>query len=128
MLRPSFRLIFRNRTGGHMASLSVLPKLVVAIIVLVALGNGQVLGQGFGAALTGTVKDMSGAALSGASVTVKHIETGLTRAVQADATGSYSVPSLPVGEYEVTAEKMGFRKEVRSGVNLAVAQQAVVDL
>lgn len=110
-------------------SLSALPGLVAAgIIALVVLASELGFGQGFSAALTGTVKDMSGAVLTGATVTVKHIETGLTRAVEADANGSFSVPSLPVGEYQVTAEKMGFRREVRRGINLAVAQQAVVDL
>jgi carboxypeptidase family protein len=108
-------------------SLSALPRLAVAgIIGLIALGNGLVFGQS--AALIGTVKDMSGAALPGAAVTVKHVDTGQTRTAQADASGSFSVQSLPVGQYEVTAEKMGFRKEIRSGINLAVAQQAVVDL
>src|SRR5712691_1491408 len=108
-------------------SLSALPRLAVAgIIGLVALGNGLVFAQS--AALTGTVKDTSGAVLPGAAITVKNLETGLTRTAQADSSGSFSVPSLPVGQYEVTAEKMGFRKEVRSGVTLVVAQQAVVDV
>ena len=90
--------------------LSALPKLVaVGIIGLIALGNGLVFGQGFSAALTGTVKDMSGAVLTGATVTVKHVETGLTRAVQADASGSFSVPSLPVGEYEFDCGKDGIQ-------------------
>jgi hypothetical protein len=103
-----------------------LPSLIAAIIGLIVLGNGLVFAQS--AAIVGTVKDTSGAVLTGAAVTVKHIETGLTRAMQADASGRYNVQSIPVGEYEVTAEKMGFRREVRNGINLAVAQQAVVDL
>jgi len=108
-------------------TLSALPGLVVAgIIGLIALGNGLVFAQS--SALTGSVKDMSGAALPGAAVTVKHIDTGQTRTAQADANGSFSVQALPVGQYEVTAEKMGFRKEIRSGINLVVAQEAVVDL
>jgi hypothetical protein len=102
--------------------------LLAKIIGLVALGNGLIFAQGFTAAITGTVKDMSGAAVEGAAVSVKHIETGLTRTAQADNSGSYSIPSLPVGEYEVTAEKMGFRREVRRGIDLVVAQQAVVNL
>jgi hypothetical protein len=109
--------------------LSALPRLAVAAMLgLIALGNCPVFAQGFSAALTGTVRDVSGAVLAGAAVTVKHIDTGLTRTAQADSSGSFSVQSLPVGQYEVTAEKMGFRKEVRSGITLAVAQQAVVDL
>ncbi|PYU28603.1 MAG: TonB-dependent receptor [Acidobacteria bacterium] len=82
----------------------------------------------FANSITGAVKDTSGAAVPGAMVTVKHLETGLTRAVEADATGNYAIPSLPVGEYELTAEKMGFQREVRRGINLLVAQEAVVNL
>src|SRR5216683_2672370 len=108
-------------------SVSALPRLVVAgMIGLFALGNCPLFAQS--ASLTGTVKDTSGAVLPGAAITVKNLETGLTRAAQADSSGSFSVQSLPVGQYEVTGEKMGFRKEVRSGITLVVAQQAVVDL
>ncbi len=37
-----------------------------------------------------------------AAVTVKHLDTGLTRAAEADARGNYSIPALPLGEYVVT--------------------------
>ena len=114
-----------SRTG---TSLYAPARLAAAIIVLIALGNGPVFGQGTTAAITGTVKDMSGAVLEGAAVTVKHLDTGLTRAVQADANGNYNIPSLPIGAYEVTAEKTGFRREVRRGIDLAVAQEAQVNL
>src|SRR5712691_11546234 len=114
-----------SRTGE---SLSALARLAAAIIGLLALGNGLVFGQGSTGAITGTVKDMSGAAVQGAAVTIRHIETGLTRSVEADNSGSYSVPSLPVGAYEITAEKMGFRRELRRGIDLVVAQEAVVNL
>src|SRR5947209_4228454 len=111
--------------------LYAVPRLIailVALIGLIVLGNCPVLAQGFAGTITGTVKDTSGAAVPGAAVTVKHLETGLTRAVEADATGNYAIPSLPVGEYELTAEKMGFQREVRRGINLLVAQEAVVNL
>src|SRR5207245_10614675 len=102
-------------------------RVVVGIVGLIVVGNGLVFAQGFTGAITGTVKDVSGAAVVGAAVTVKHVETGLTRTVEADASGNYSVSSLPVGEYELTAEKMGFEREVRRGIKLAVAQEAVVN-
>src|SRR5713101_2950651 len=101
-------MVTRTRRG-----LSQLPRLVVGFIGLVALGNCPVFGQG---SLTGTVRDVSGAVLPGAAVSVKHIETGLTRTAQADISGNYNVPSLPVGAYEVTAEKMGFRREMLRGI------------
>jgi len=108
--------------------LSAPARLAVALFGLIALGNCPVFAQGSTAAITGTVKDTSGAVLAGAALTVRHIDTGLTRTAQADTNGSFSVPSLPVGEYEVTAEKMGFRREVRRGISLVVAQEAVVNL
>src|SRR5207248_7359315 len=83
-------------------SLSALARLAAGVIGLIVVTNCPVFGQGSTATLTGTVKDVSGAVLPGAAVTVKHIDTGLTRAAQADAGGSFSIPSLPVGEYEVT--------------------------
>ena len=110
-----------------------LPRLVasviglIGLIGLIVLSHGPVFAQGFAAAITGTVKDTSGAAVPGATVTARHLETGLTRAVEVDASGNYTVPSLPVGAYELTAEKMGFQQEVRRGINLVVAQEAVVD-
>jgi len=109
-------------------ALYALPRLVVGIIGLIVLGNVLVFAQGFTGAITGTVKDVSGAALVGAAVTVKHLETGLTRSAEADNSGNYSVPSLPVGAYEVTVEKAGFQRELRRGIDLVVAQEAQVNL
>ena len=97
-------------------------------LALIALGTGLVFAQGSTATIIGTVKDVSGAVLPAASITVKQLETGLTRTIEADTSGNYSIPSLPVGPYEVTAEKMGFRREVRRGIDLVVAQEAVVNI
>ena len=87
--------------------LSALPTLAAAIIVLVASGSGLVLGQGSTATITGSVKDVSGAVLQGAAITVKHLETGLTRTDEADNTGNFSIPLLPVGPYERSARVGG---------------------
>ncbi len=45
-----------------------------------------------------------------------------------DDTGNFRAMSLPVGPYQVRAEKTGFKTQVRTGVNLAVGQEAVVNL
>lgn len=117
-----------NRAARSPFALPKLAAFVIALVGLIALGSCPVHGQGFAASITGTVADTSGAVLPGARVTVKNLETGLTRAVEVDASGNYTIPSLPVGAYELTAEKLGFEREVRRGINLVVAQEAAVNL
>ena len=80
------------------------------------------------AAISGRVEDASGAAVSGATVTVKDVETGATRVVTTDPTGNYRVLSLPIGLHEIRAEKEGFQAAVRTGIKLDVGEEAVVDL
>jgi len=80
------------------------------------------------ASITGRVEDPSGAAIRGANITVKSVETGVTRTVTTGDQGTFRVLSLGVGAYEVRASKTGFKTEVRSGVHLVVGQEAVVNL
>src|SRR5262249_22748539 len=103
-------------------------RLVTAIVATIALGTSLVFAQTSTATILGTVKDTSGALVPGVSITVKHTESGLTRMVMSDERGAYNVPLLPVGAYEITTTMPGFKREVRSGINLAVGQEAVVDL
>lgn len=88
-----------------------------------ALGRAQVT-----ASLSGRVEDASSAAVPGATVTVKSMETGATRAVTTDDSGSFTVLALPLGPQEVKAEKTGFRPAVRTGISLDVGQAAKVNL
>ncbi len=79
------------------------------------------------AAIMGTVSDRTGAAVAGATVMVRSVETGAARTVLTDMNGYYSAPSLAVGGYEIRIEKSGFRPLLRTGINVAVGQQAVVN-
>jgi hypothetical protein len=77
--------------------------------------------------ITGTVTDQSGAAVPGANITVKHVETGTSRTTVSGATGRYEVSNLSIGQYEVSATSAGFQTSVRSGIALTVGRTAVVD-
>jgi len=101
---------------------------LIGILGVIVLAGGLVFGQNFSAAISGFVRDTTGAVIPGTTVTAKHTETGLTRTVQSNEEGGYTMPSLPVGSYELTAEKPGFKGQVRQGITLAVAQEAVVNL
>src|SRR6202142_1067613 len=80
------------------------------------------------ATLSGIVMDPSGAAVVGAEVTAKEVDTGITRTTTANDAGRYDLFELPVGLYEVHVRKQGFSEEVRTGIQLVVGQEAIVNL
>ena len=96
--------------------------LPACFFVLAPLGHAQGT-----ASISGRVEDASHAAVSGATVTVKSLETGILRVVTTDETGDYRASSLPLGAQEVKVEKPGFKTDVRQGVSLRVGQEATVD-
>src|SRR5437870_2323670 len=85
------------------------------------------IGQLTTGTIAGTVTDQSGAAVPGATVTLKNTDTGISRTVQTRENGKYEALSLPAGSYEVSASLSGFRTAVHTGIGMAVGQNAVVD-
>jgi hypothetical protein len=81
-----------------------------------------------GGTFSGTVTDSSGAVIPGAQISILNVATGITRAVRADAAGSYTAPNLLPGIYEMTASAPGFATEVRSGTTLTVGATQVLNL
>ena len=69
----------------------------------------------------------SGAALPGASVTVRDPATGFTSATTSDGEGRYHVPAIPAGIYEVTAEAPGFRSVRIEALTFEVGRTLVRD-
>jgi len=80
------------------------------------------------ASISGRVEDASGSPIGGASVTVKSLETGASRTAATNAAGNYGVLSLPLGAQELKAEKSGFKAALRTGIELRIGQEAVVNL
>ncbi|HSE48278.1 MAG TPA: carboxypeptidase-like regulatory domain-containing protein, partial [Terriglobales bacterium] len=76
----------------------------------------------------GTVTDSTGAVVPDAQVTVTDESTGLSRTVQTDKDGVYTVTQLPLGTYKVTATKTGFKDYVKTGVVLHVADVQRTDV
>jgi Carboxypeptidase regulatory-like domain len=120
-----------NRFSNFVRALFVQTRFVqasVALAILLSFGflpfaHAQITGS-----ITGIVTDTSGAAITSAAVTIKNIETGAVRDSSTDSVGRYIVPTLIVGEYEVRVSKSGFQDAIRKGIQLAVNQEAVVDL
>ena len=98
-----------------------------ALSVMLCLGGIPAVGQ-VSALLSGRVTDQTGAVVSGATVTATSLESGLTRTTVTDPGGRYELLALPVGRYEVRAQKTGFAEKVQTGILLVVGQDATVDL
>ena len=97
------------------------------VCVLLLFASAAPLAQLPTATVLGVVKDGSGGVLPGATVIARHVATGQVRTTVAGGDGSYRLPALPVGSYEIRVELPGFRSEVRTGITLSVTQEAVVN-
>lgn len=94
--------------------------LALAILLFVSLGVGQTTNG----SINGTITDPSGSAVGGVQVQVSSKDTGLQRTGTSLDNGTYTVPQLPPGSYNVTIQKVGFASESRIGVELLVNQNA----
>ena len=91
--------------------------------VLSICGHAQV-----SASLSGRLTDQTGAAVAGATVTATNRDTGLSRTTATSASGDYLFVALPIGQYELRANKSGFAEEIRSGIVLVVGEDATANL
>ncbi|KAF0188905.1 MAG: hypothetical protein FD167_6187 [bacterium] len=88
----------------------------------------NVMGQGAtSAALSGVVKDTSGAVIAGARIQVKSTETGLERENFSDESGTVFINLLPPGEYELKVEIEGFTPQLRR-LQLALGQTVNMEI
>ncbi len=72
--------------------------------------------------ITGTVFDPAGAVLAGAPVQIKNVDTGAVYQAGTSATGNYTLAQLPAGTYELSVTAPGFKKYLRPGITVEVAQ------
>jgi len=113
-----------NSTRAALVS-SSFPVGCVAAIVLVT--GSACLAQVSGGTISGSVRDSSGRAISGAQVAVKNSQTTIHRSADADYGGIYTAPNLVPGTYEISASREGFETVVRSGVLVTVGSEEVID-
>ena len=103
-------------------------RLVTCALVALASLGGVAAAQGTTGSISGFVTDATHAAVPGATVTVRHVETDQKRVVVTDAGGRYRAQALAPGKYEVTVELQGFRTAQHSDLSLSVGQDAVVNV
>src|SRR5213595_3848863 len=98
---------------------------ILAVQALVVCG--LLFGQVIVGSIVGHVTDASGASVPGARITVTNTETGLSAQTITGGEGTYSVPGLLAGTYDVTVEKAGLQIHETKGITLFSSQTARVD-
>jgi hypothetical protein len=102
--------------------------LIAALVVNLAfcclLGFAQ---QGT-AALNGQVTDSSNLAVAGAKIVATNTDTNVTYTATTNEAGLYNLPTLPAGNYQITASKEGFQQLVKPGVELHVLDVIALNL
>lgn len=99
-------------------------RLALALLALVAcLRPGAAVAQTTTGTILGEVKDSSGGAMPGVTVTAVNQANGLTRETVTDERGNYRFAAMPAGDYTVKATLTGFKEATRSNLRLAINSQ-----
>jgi hypothetical protein len=96
---------------------------LVGILAFPALSGAQITRS----AVSGTVRDATGAVVPGATITVTNIDTNISRTAVSDAQGFYRVPALEPGRYEVKAELSGFQTVEYKDIRLVSASEVTIN-
>lgn len=99
-----------------------------SLLCLLLLTGTVAFAQQNTGSLSGAVTDQKGSAVAAATVTATHTGTGLKTETVSTEAGLYVFASLPVGAYEVSVEKPGFKKLNRKNIEIRVAQRLALDL
>lgn len=97
--------------------------MLACMTVVLCSAHGQ-----YRASIQGVVTDPQGAAVSGATVTLKNLETSQTLTTTTDANGIYNFNALAASKYSLTAEKTGFTKKVLESIGVIADQANAVNL
>src|SRR5689334_9209202 len=87
----------------------------------------NLFGQSERGTFAGTVTDASGAAIPGAKVTITNVNTQEVITTVSNDTGDFTVPNIPIGNYNVRIEREGFNSELRSNITMNASATVRVD-
>jgi Carboxypeptidase regulatory-like domain len=100
---------------------------VVRCVFVGVLIAGAGLGQTTNGSIAGTITDPGKASVADVQVQATNRDTGLQRSATSLQDGTYVIPQLPPGRYDITVQKAGFAKGERHDVQLLVNQSETLD-
>ncbi|MEO7672988.1 MAG: carboxypeptidase-like regulatory domain-containing protein, partial [Pyrinomonadaceae bacterium] len=101
--------------------------IALVLLALLLSFDRSVSAQGTTSRVTGSVTDSSGAAVSGATVTLTSGGTNASITTQTSDGGSYVFDLIQAGNYTVTVEKQGFKKFISTNNGVLINQPSTVN-
>src|SRR5260370_11483722 len=98
------------------------------LAAVAALAAAALLAQSNTATIVGTVSDPTGAAIPGASVTVKNVRTQVARTTTTNSNGEFEASLLSVGDYRISVSMSAFKSVDHTGIHLDAEQKAKIDV
>lgn len=98
------------------------------LLALLLLANPGLYGQGQYGSFNGTVKDSTAAMIPGAKVTIANTATGQTTTTTTAADGTYTIPQVLPGSYNVTVEQASFKRASVPDVKVDINQNVAIDV
>ncbi|GAC1662214.1 MAG: hypothetical protein NVS9B4_15590 [Candidatus Acidiferrum sp.] len=118
----------RKSAGAGRINLGRLGIVLTLSVIMLSGFCGRLAGQAVDGTLLGTVMDVGGSVAPDVKVTIKEASTGAVRTAQTNESGNYTFPTLTPGNYDVTAEKAGFKTAIRKGVEVVVNSSVRIDI
>src|SRR5687767_3101560 len=98
-------------------------KLSLSTFVMLMLFCGSAFGQAMGtSSIRGSIKDPQGSVVAGATVTLTHPETNVTRTATSNDSGQFAFEGVQPGVYKVSVEAKGFKKTELTNINALVSK------
>ncbi len=110
--------------GRRLGAITVFALAALAVLVLPVVASAQTT-RG---AISGTVRDTSGAVVPGVTITVTNVDTNVPRSEVTDAQGFYRVGALEPGKYNVRAELAGFAPTTTTDVVVTANKEVSIDV
>jgi len=103
-------------------------RIIALSLLLTAINSYSLLAQsGTSSAISGTVLDVSGAALPGAAITATEVDTKAVRTMQADPNGRFLFSQVNPGTYTVSVRAPGFAEQISQPIAVEVGRTATLN-
>ena len=99
-----------------------------SVLLVLLCGAISLFAQSDRGTITGTVSDPTGAVIANAPIEARNTQNGAVTNVASSATGNYTIPSLPAGDYEIRVTFAGFKEYIRTGLTVQNAQTMRIDI